>query len=226
MSPARWTTPTTSSGASAACGPTSRSSTSGCRRPTPTRVSRPLSRSVSAIPRSASSSSPSISRPTYAMRLLEEGTAGRGYLLKDRVADLDAFAEAIRRVGDGGSVIDPEVVSSLVGRRNEGSPLDELTDREREILAPDGGGALQPRHLRAPRPQPEDDREPREDDLPEARSAPGRGRSPPGPGRGRLPTRRRLARRPRRDRSPIHRSATVRIAAPSSATSATRSLSR
>lgn len=72
---------------------------------------------------------------TYAMRLLEEGTAGRGYLLKDRVADLDGFADAIRRVGEGGSVIDPEVVSSLVSRSNDGSPLAELTEREREILA-------------------------------------------------------------------------------------------
>jgi DNA-binding NarL/FixJ family response regulator len=70
---------------------------------------------------------------SYAMRLLEEGTAGRGYLLKDRVADLDAFAAAVRRVGEGGSVVDPEVVSTLVGNRS-GGPLDDLTDREREIL--------------------------------------------------------------------------------------------
>jgi DNA-binding NarL/FixJ family response regulator len=71
----------------------------------------------------------------YAMRLLEEGTAGRGYLLKDRVGDLDVFAEAIRRVGGGGSVVDPEVVAALVGRRSESSsPLEELTSREREIL--------------------------------------------------------------------------------------------
>jgi DNA-binding NarL/FixJ family response regulator len=71
---------------------------------------------------------------SYAMRLLEEGTAGRGYLLKDRVADLDSFAASVRRVGEGGSVIDPEVVSSLVGRKREAGPLDELSDREREIL--------------------------------------------------------------------------------------------
>jgi DNA-binding NarL/FixJ family response regulator len=72
---------------------------------------------------------------TYAMRLLEEGGAGRGYLLKDRVADLDAFADAIRRVGEGGSVVDSEVVAALVGRRREVGPLDELSEREREILA-------------------------------------------------------------------------------------------
>jgi DNA-binding NarL/FixJ family response regulator len=71
----------------------------------------------------------------YAMRLVEEGTAGRGYLLKDRVADLDSFAAAIRHVGAGGTVVDPEVVSSLVGHRRNAGPLDDLTDREREILA-------------------------------------------------------------------------------------------
>lgn len=72
---------------------------------------------------------------SYAMRLLEEGTAGRGYLLKDRVGDLETFAAAIRRVGEAGSVVDPEVVSALVGRRKEAGKLDELTEREREILA-------------------------------------------------------------------------------------------
>ncbi|MEX0873589.1 MAG: response regulator transcription factor [Actinomycetota bacterium] len=71
----------------------------------------------------------------YAMRLLEDGTAGRGYLLKDRVGNLDSFAEAVRRVGEGGSVVDPEVVATLVGRRRASHPLDALTDREREILA-------------------------------------------------------------------------------------------
>jgi DNA-binding NarL/FixJ family response regulator len=70
----------------------------------------------------------------YAMRLLEDGTAGRGYLLKDRVSDLDSFGEAVRRVGNGGSVVDPEVVSTLVGRRRDAGPLDDLTEREREIL--------------------------------------------------------------------------------------------
>jgi DNA-binding NarL/FixJ family response regulator len=72
---------------------------------------------------------------THAVRLLEQSTAGRGYLLKDRVSDLEAFGESIRRVGDGGSVVDPEVVSALVGRRRAEGPLNDLTDREREILA-------------------------------------------------------------------------------------------
>jgi DNA-binding NarL/FixJ family response regulator len=71
---------------------------------------------------------------SFAMRLLEEGSAGRGYLLKDRVDDLEAFAAAIRRVGNGGSVVDPEVIAALVDRSREPGPLDELTDREREIL--------------------------------------------------------------------------------------------
>lgn len=71
----------------------------------------------------------------YAMRLLEEGGAGRGYLLKDRVSDLDSFAAAIRRVADGGSVVDPEVIAALVGARRDHGPLDDLTEREREILA-------------------------------------------------------------------------------------------
>jgi DNA-binding NarL/FixJ family response regulator len=71
----------------------------------------------------------------YAMRLLENGGTGKGYLLKDRVSDLGAFADAIRRVGAGGSVVDPEVVGALVERRRGAGPVDELSDREREILA-------------------------------------------------------------------------------------------
>ncbi len=71
----------------------------------------------------------------WAMRLLENRTAGRGYLLKDRVRDLDAFAAAVRRVGAGGSVVDPQLVSALVGERGNKGGLDELSDREREILS-------------------------------------------------------------------------------------------
>jgi len=72
---------------------------------------------------------------SYAMRLLEHRSGGRGYLLKDRVGDLDGFANAIRRVGEGGSVVDPEVVAALVARRRAPGPLDELSDRERQCLA-------------------------------------------------------------------------------------------
>lgn len=72
----------------------------------------------------------------YAVRLLEGGTAGRGYLLKDRVNNLADFADAVRRVADGGSVVDPEVVALLVGSRQDNgkAALEQLTDREREIL--------------------------------------------------------------------------------------------
>jgi len=71
---------------------------------------------------------------TFALRLVEEGAGGVGYLLKDRVADVDEFADSVRRVARGGSVIDPEVVAQLVRRRRAHVPLDELTDREREVL--------------------------------------------------------------------------------------------
>jgi DNA-binding NarL/FixJ family response regulator len=69
----------------------------------------------------------------YAMELLGEDARGLGYLLKDRVMDLDAFVDAVRRVGEGGSALDPEVVSRLIGRRRD-APLDALTPREREVL--------------------------------------------------------------------------------------------
>ncbi|MDQ2759962.1 MAG: response regulator transcription factor [Actinomycetota bacterium] len=71
----------------------------------------------------------------YAMQLLKHAGAGRGYLLKDRVGDLETFAEAIRRVGEGGSVIDPAVIAALVDRQRPAGPLDELTQRERQCLA-------------------------------------------------------------------------------------------
>jgi DNA-binding NarL/FixJ family response regulator len=71
----------------------------------------------------------------FALRLVTDGEGGVGYLLKDRVADVGEFAEAVRRVARGGSVIDPEVVALLVNRRRARGPLDELTEREREVLA-------------------------------------------------------------------------------------------
>jgi len=70
----------------------------------------------------------------YALDLLADNAEGVGYLLKDRVADLDRFTDAVRRVGEGGSALDPEVVSNLLGRRRRDDPLSELTDREREVL--------------------------------------------------------------------------------------------
>jgi DNA-binding NarL/FixJ family response regulator len=72
--------------------------------------------------------------PAYAMELLQSSAEGIGYLLKDRVSDIDEFAGAVRRVGQGGSALDPAVVSQLVGRRRDDDPLAELTRREREVL--------------------------------------------------------------------------------------------
>jgi DNA-binding NarL/FixJ family response regulator len=74
--------------------------------------------------------------PTYALALLKGGSAGRAYLLKERVEDLGQLAAAIRAVADGGSVIDPKVVEALVAEnaRGERSPLNELTPRERDVL--------------------------------------------------------------------------------------------
>ena len=70
-----------------------------------------------------------------AARLLAENAAGLGYLLKDRITDLDEFAAAIRRVGAGGSALDPAVVSQLLGRRRDDDALEHVTPREREVLA-------------------------------------------------------------------------------------------
>jgi DNA-binding NarL/FixJ family response regulator len=71
---------------------------------------------------------------TYALELLGEDAAGVGYLLKDRVWDGDRFAEAVRRVAEGGSALDPEVVSHMLGRRRIKEPLEELTPREYDVL--------------------------------------------------------------------------------------------
>lgn len=70
----------------------------------------------------------------YAVDLIRDDPAGIGYLLKDRVTRLEDLADAVRRVAEGGSVIDPEVVGRLLGRPRRHSPIDELTPREREIL--------------------------------------------------------------------------------------------
>jgi DNA-binding NarL/FixJ family response regulator len=70
----------------------------------------------------------------YALRLLERGERGAGYLLKDRVLDMTDLADAVRRVGDGGSVIDPTLVEQLVQRPSANGGLEKLTQREREVL--------------------------------------------------------------------------------------------
>jgi len=71
----------------------------------------------------------------YARELLADSAEGVGYLLKDRISDVDRFIEAVARVGNGGSVLDPEVVSAMLGRRLGEGPLDGLTPREREVLS-------------------------------------------------------------------------------------------
>jgi DNA-binding NarL/FixJ family response regulator len=74
--------------------------------------------------------------PSYALALLESGSEGRSYLLKERIQDVEQLASAIRAVAEGGSVIDPKVVEALVGEntRTEESPLSQLTPRERDVL--------------------------------------------------------------------------------------------
>jgi DNA-binding NarL/FixJ family response regulator len=71
----------------------------------------------------------------HALELLSETPQGFGYLLKDRVMEIEEFLEAVRRVGRGGTAIDPEVISQLFGRRRGEDPLGDLTPREREVLA-------------------------------------------------------------------------------------------
>jgi DNA-binding NarL/FixJ family response regulator len=70
----------------------------------------------------------------YALELLTDSSEGVGYLLKDRVSDLEEFAASVRRVAEGGSALDPAVVNQLVGRRRREDPLEALTPREREVL--------------------------------------------------------------------------------------------
>ena len=75
-------------------------------------------------------------RPSYAIELLQDGAERVGYVLKDRVSDVGQLTESLRRVAEGGSVLDPSVVALLVGRPRRGQdPLEELTEREREVLA-------------------------------------------------------------------------------------------
>jgi DNA-binding NarL/FixJ family response regulator len=74
-------------------------------------------------------------KESYALQLLEESAEGVGYLLKDRVMEPRGFAEAVRQVARGGSALDPEVVAQMLERRRRGGPLDELSERELDVLA-------------------------------------------------------------------------------------------
>jgi DNA-binding NarL/FixJ family response regulator len=71
----------------------------------------------------------------FAVDLIGESAEGVGYLLKERVGDVDAFTDAVARVAAGGSALDPEVVGRMLGKRRRGGPLDDLSPREREVLA-------------------------------------------------------------------------------------------
>jgi len=72
--------------------------------------------------------------PSYAMELIADDAEGVGYLLKDRIPDVDEFRSSVRRVAEGGSALDPAIVTQLVGRRRGDEPLMTLTPREREVL--------------------------------------------------------------------------------------------
>src|SRR6266550_9348234 len=72
--------------------------------------------------------------PTYAMELIADDAQGVGYLLKDRISDVDEFVNAVQRVADGGSALDPAIVTRLLGRRRGDDPVGSLTPREREVL--------------------------------------------------------------------------------------------
>lgn len=72
---------------------------------------------------------------SFALELLGQRSEGVGYLLKERIGDVDAFVEAVNRVAAGGSVLDPEVVARMLGRRAADSPVAQLTVRERDVLA-------------------------------------------------------------------------------------------
>jgi DNA-binding NarL/FixJ family response regulator len=72
--------------------------------------------------------------PSYAMELIADDAEGVGYLLKDRVSDVDEFTSSVRRVAEGGSALDPAIVTQLVGRRRGDDPIESLTPREREVL--------------------------------------------------------------------------------------------
>jgi DNA-binding NarL/FixJ family response regulator len=71
----------------------------------------------------------------YALDLVGDSAEGTGYLLKDRVGDVERFADSVRRVGEGGSVLDPEVIAQVLGRSRRRDPLGQLTAREREVLS-------------------------------------------------------------------------------------------
>ena len=126
---------------------------------------------------SASSSSPSTSRRPTPASCSPTTPPGIGYLLKDRVSDIDALTDAVRRVAAGGSALDPEVVSGMLGRQRKDDPLEALTPREREVLGLMAEGRSNTRDRRAARRHRPRRREARDQHLQQARP----GRHPRGP---------------------------------------------
>ena len=125
----------------------------------------------------------------YAAELLAGGASGIGYLLKDRVADVADFAEALVRVASGGTALDPEVVTQLMGASRRTDTLAGLSGRERQVLAPDGGRADQLGHRRQPRHLRGGGREARSQHFLQAGLASDLQRPPPGAGSAALPRR-------------------------------------
>src|SRR5215212_326039 len=114
--------------------PTSSSPISACPQGRPTRACRQRSRSAD-DPATGVLVLSQYLETRYALDLVGERAEGVGYLLKDRVGDVPAFTDAVRRVARGGSALDPAVVERMVGRPRDGGPIAELTAREREVLS-------------------------------------------------------------------------------------------
>ena len=158
-------------------------------RPTPTRACAPRARSAPSCRTPACWCSPSTSRRATRWSCSRDSAEGVGYLLKDRVADVDRFVDAVRRVADGGSALDPEVVSQMLGRRRRDDPLAELTPREREVLGLMAEGRSNQAIADAAGRHRARGREARDQHLRQARPAAGAGGPPPGARGARLPAR-------------------------------------
>src|SRR4051812_36229443 len=113
---------------------TSQSLTSACRRASWTKVLQRSQRCGATIRRSGSFCSHYV-EPSYAMRLLSEQPERSGYLLKERVFDIAVLVDALRRIDEGETVVDPTIVAALLGRRRRNDPVGLLTPREREVLS-------------------------------------------------------------------------------------------
>ena len=142
---ARPATPSTCAARSAPTSRTSRWSTSRCRRRAPTTGCARRSTSAPQHPYTRVLVLSQYIEERYAIDLIGECAEGVGYLLKDRVGDLDEFADAVRRVGEGGSVLDPEVVTRMLSRTRQRGPGRRAQPARARRARADGPGPLQPR---------------------------------------------------------------------------------